>query len=1038
MPGRCFRHAVILAFAMVALTFHSETRGQSHASATNIEPVFPADQIEYFEKHIRPLLNEHCLECHGQSAEDVRGGLWLTSRAAMLAGGDSGPAIIPGNSDASLLIEAVHYDSFEMPPQGQLPADMIRRLETWIQNGAADPRRPDDLREQSAAPNIEEGRQFWSFQPIPKAANWNSQLTAPVDSSYLKPDQRPAGTDEGLLWNGTEIDRLVARTWRQHGLEPAPDADRDTVLRRLHFVLTGIPPTIDQLHDFRNSNAAVDEDVARVVDELIESPEFGQRWGRHWLDVARFAESSGGGRSLMFPHAWRYRDYVIDSFNHDKPFKRMILEQIAGDLLPFENQHQRNEQLVATGFLALGPHNYEQQDKEQLRLDVIDEQIDTVGRAFLGLTIGCARCHDHKFDPIPIRDYYALAGIFSSTISLVDGNVSGYVTRPLATEQQRLSEENYRKRVDELSKKLKLAQAALADLVPNSGLSPKQRIVDSKDLRGIVIDDRSAEKSGFWKHSVSVKSYVDQGYVHDAHQPGPLTIQYQTDLESGGKYEVRLSYSPGSNRASNTKVTIDHQDGETVRVINQTQTPPIDDLFISLGVFRFEANNLATVTISNENADGVVIADAVQWLKIADHGQGESAQDKRSDQFQQSDSNLSPRGQKTDSKDGQAPNQSATIDEAKQQAMARVHELEIQLRELKKSAPRPLDLAMSVQDSAHPTDGHLHIRGSVRNLGPIVPRGFLSVLDHPETPPIPITQSGRLELATWIASDQNPLTARVYVNRVWKHIFGVGLVATPDNFGKMGRPPSHPELLDFLARRFIEQGWSTKQLIREILQSRLFRLSSATIPAAEKSDPENRYLWRANRRRVDVEFLRDSMLAISGELDREAGGRTIRKITQYDLGYEFDTNRRSIYVPAFRNSMLEIFETFDQANPNLVVGHRATSTLPTQALFLMNNNWVRDRAKATARRLIEQSVDPQQRFRLAFETLLSRPASDLELEQSQQFLLNWNASGQGGQDRSAVTMDEAPTDQTDRLDNPEAWTDLVHAILASVDFRYIY
>ena len=1023
MLGRCIRLALIIAIAMTG-----PARCQDNAVGSNRDaPAFPADQIEYFETHIRPLLNEHCLACHGQTADKVRGGLWLTSRDEILAGGDSGPAIVPGDPEASLLMKAVHYDSFEMPPQGQLSDELIGHLKTWIQNGAADPRQPGNSREKTAAPTIEAGRQFWSFQPIPQFAGSNSQLLGATVEPNSPESSIASGKEGKASWNETTIDRLVAQKWKQLGLKPAPDADRDTLLRRLHFVLTGIPPTLDQLHGFRNSDASLKEDLARVVDELLASPEFGQRWGRHWLDVARYAESSGGGRSLMFPHAWRFRDYVVDSFNQDKPFDQMIMEQIAGDLLPFENQQQRNEQLVATGFLALGPHNYEQQDKEKLRMDVIDEQIDTLGRAFLGLTIGCARCHDHKFDPIPTRDYYALAGIFGSTNSLVDGNVSGYVTRPLATEQQQIAARNYRKRVEELSKTINVAKADLAKLNPNSNDASKQRIAKSTELPGIVIDDLNAEKIGSWTQSVSVKSYVDRGYVHDAHKPETLSIRYQPKLDSGGKYEVRISYSPNANRASNTKVTIDHQDGKAVRIINQSQRPPIDDLFFSLGVFRFEANNLAAVTISNENADGVVIADAVQWLKVGDQNAEQ----------QDTDSNTS-RSDQNSSPGEEAQQDSPATAGAKQQAMDRVAELENQLRELKQNAPRALDLAMSVQDAEQPADGHVHIRGSVRNLGPVVPRGFLSVLDQRDSPTIPSTQSGRLELANWIASEHNPLTARVYVNRVWKHIFGVGLVATPDNFGKMGRDPSHPELLDYLARRFIEEGWSTKTLIREILRSRLFRLSSTTISAADKSDAENRYLWRANRRRVDAEFLRDSILAISGELDRTAGGRTIRKITQYDLGYEFDSNRRSIYVPAFRNSILEIFETFDQANPNLVVGHRATSTLPTQALYLMNSNWVRDRAQATARQLIETSVDPEHRLEQAFETLLARRATDLELEQSRQFLFQWSETGHGGEDRPVVEDPSSIANGAGGIDDPEAWTDLVHAIFASVDFRFIH
>ena len=351
---------------------------------------FKPSDIEFFESKVRPLLIQHCLECHGATESKVRGGLRLTSRDEMIKGGDSGAAIVPGKPDESLLIESVHYDLYEMPPTGKLPEEKIAILEKWVEMGAPDPRNPAEQGKTEAI-DLEQAKNFWAFQPVASRS--------PVIAG-------------DAAWARNEIDQYLLEAMQKRDLHPVADADRYTLVRRVYLTLTGLPPSLDQIEDFVSSYHSIEDDLADLIDELLASKQYGERWGRHWLDVARFAESSGGGRSLMFPLAWRYRDYVIDSFNADKPFDQFIREQIAGDLLSFDNQSQRNQQVVATGFLALGPTNYEQQDKELLRMEVVDEQIDTVGRAFLGMTLGCARCHDHKFDPIPTRDYYALAGIF--------------------------------------------------------------------------------------------------------------------------------------------------------------------------------------------------------------------------------------------------------------------------------------------------------------------------------------------------------------------------------------------------------------------------------------------------------------------------------------------------------------------------------------------------------------------------------------------------------------------------------------------------
>lgn len=911
----------------------------------------------------------------------------MTSRAAMLNGGESGPAVVPGNPSESLLISAVHYQDFEMPPKGKLPDESIATLEQWIENGAADPRTEDAV-STSREINIDEGRKFWSFQP-------RKQVPPPE----LNDNQ----------WPRSDIDRFVIQRLIAEGIQPNPDANRRVMIRRAYMTLIGLAPSPEQIDDFVDDSRPFEEAFGSVVDELLASPHFGERWGRHWLDVARFAESSGGGRSLMFKDAWRFRDYVIAAYNKDKPFDQFIREQIAGDLLPHDSIEQRSEQLTAPGFLALGPINYEQQNKSLLQMEIVDEQVDTVGRAFLAMTLGCARCHDHKFDPIPTADYYAMAGIFDSTQSVVHGNVSSYVTQklPLPEAEQKVVDE-YAERISKLTVQEREAKAEVDRLGGKSDADIVKKRVRLKSLNGIVLDSGKAKITGKWKSSTVVAKFVGKDYIHnEGARPGLGSVVYAPRFAKGGKYEVRLAYSPGGNRASNVPVTVLHQDGQDTILINQSQTPPIDRLFISLGTFRFEADNAASVTIGTQDTDGVVIADAVQFLSPDEPSL--IGADKDRDVV--ADSNA-------DTKKTKASETSAKLASARKRLKA----LDDKLKELKKSVRASSPVAMSVKDAAEPGDGHIHIRGSFDNLGPIVSRGFLSVACEPKaaTPKIPDGSSGRLELANWIASPDNPLTARVYVNRVWRQIFGRGLVATVDSFGSMGEEPSHPELLDFLAEQFIADGWSTKRLIRRLMLSRVYQLSSEASATAMAVDDQNRLLWRANRRRVDAEVLRDTILQASSSLDLKAGGLTIRKLSAYDLGYQFKTVRRSVYVPAFRNSMMPFLEVFDVANPNLVTGDRNTTTLATQALFMMNSPLVIEESRKLADQLLaEDFANETGRIRAVYRRLLGRAPTDAELKLAKDYL-------------SEFKPDDEKLD-----DRKEAWASFCHGLFACVDFRYV-
>jgi len=764
---------------------------------------FSAKDIAFFETKIRPVLVEHCYSCHSSEAEDLQAGLLLDSREGVLRGGDSGSAVVPGKPVESLLIEALKYESYEMPPSGKLPNAVIADFEKWVAMGLPDPRSGPAPSAPRPAIGVAEGRKFWCFQPI-------------------QSPQPPAVKDQG--WPACDIDRFLLAKLEEHKLKPAAAADRATWLRRVTFDLIGLPPSIEELDAFAADDSP--DAHARVVDRLLASPHFGERWGRHWLDIARFAESSGGGRSLVFKDAWRYRDYVIDSVNRDKPLDEFIIEQIAGDLLPHSTDAERREHLIATAYLVLGPHNYEEQDKRALEMDVVDEQLDTIGRGLLGMTVACARCHDHKFDPIPTGDYYALAGIFRSTHVLTHANVSAWTTRSL-----------------------------------------------------------------------------------------PMTAAESAEVAA---FKKRLN-----------------------RQLAKVQKRLI-------------------------------------------------AAEKKAD---------------------------------KQTAAA----LKKEFAELKKS-PSPAPTTMGVEDGPQIEDCKICIRGSVRHRGPVVSRGVLQVAAYTEPPYMPADASGRLELARWIASPDNPLTARVYVNRVWHYLFGAGLVRTLDNFGTTGETPSHPELLDYLASRFIEDGWSTKRLIRELVLSHAYRRNAQMNDRAALVDPENRLLWRMNRRRLDAESLRDAMLVVSGRLDRTIGGLNIldpdvlyksSATHPSEYGYKFADKRRSVYTPAFRNWMHELFEVFDFADQNRSVAQRSVTTAAPQALFMLNSAFVMEQSRAGAERaLADAKLSDQQRVERAFRETLGRLPSSGELAVALE-----------------TTKEVSEGGETSAESRRAAWEQLFQALFASVDFR---
>jgi len=659
--------------------------------------------------------------------------------------------------------------------------------------------------------------------------------------------------------------------------------------------------------------------------------------------------------------------------------------------------------------LVLGPTNYEEQDKEQLRMDVIDEQIDTTGRAFLGMTIGCARCHDHKFDPIPTRDYYAMVGIFRSTQTLIHDNVSTWVKRPvpLPPEQQAV--------VDAHDREMAAVQKQMAGIEPElktlrSGTSASSSqmphiVRDPLSLPGVVVDESTAEVSGDWTSSSSLKSYVGEGYLHDARASrGGKKVVYRAELPRSGLYEVRVAYNFSESRAKDAPVRIIHRDGEALVRVNQTQQPDVDGLFQAVGRYSFTNDVAAIVTISNDGVtDGYVIADAV-WFFPVTEGAVAGARAKASGNGGESEGVMKEQGVDA----AGSAERLARLD-------AEHQTLKKRLDSLKKNAPPAAPQVLSIQNESKMGDYHVCIRGNVHQLGETVPRSFLQVAMRGEPPKIPESASGRLELAQWIADRDNPLTARVYVNRVWQKLFGEGIVRSVDNFGIPGDRPTHPELLDHLAGEFLSDGWSTKRLIRRIMLSKTYRMSSQRPEQARDADPDNKWLAGQNRKRLDAEAILDTLQMVSGTLDVTMGGDMVRPGTKAEYGYEFDEGRRSVYLPVLRNRLPDTFAAFDFPDPNLSTGKRATSTLPTQALYLMNSAFVRTMATATAAWVVRSGDTDDERLSVLYETSLGRKPSTEERYAAVEFL---------NEARKTLTADRA-------------WTDLVQAVFASVDFRYV-
>ncbi len=776
--------------------------------------IWPISKQEFFAKRIQPLLEQHCLACHGQ---DPQGGLRLDSREAWLKGGASGPSVVAGKPEQSLLIESVRYEheKIKMPPAGRLPEEAIADFTKWIADGAD---WSEDIPPAEPYEISEEHRSFWSFQPLRRP---------PVPD---EPDQR---------WGRNPIDRFIAAKLADKGLSPGRQADKRALIRRVTYDLTGLPPTPDAIDGFLADESP--EAFEKVVERLLGSRHYGERWGRHWLDLVRYADTAGDSGDFPVPEAHKYRNYVIDSFNADKPYDQFVREQIAGDLLAYDDDDQRWEQTIGTGYIAISrrigvsPH--------KLRHITIEDTINNVGKTFLGLTVGCARCHDHKFDPIPAADYYALYGIFDSSVY------------PHPGAEHKPHRENFVYRVGR-----EKAEKAL------------------KPFREVLDRWNEKEREKF--------------------------LEYQA-------LQQRKSEDPARTRK-------------------------------------------------------------VIWEEL------------------------------------------------------------LALREERRpyaEAFPPLEKAYAVLEG-EPHDVRVHRAGDPEALGPLAPRGFLRILGGARLPP-EATGSGRRELADWIADPDNPLTARVMANRVWHYHFGRGIVSTTSDFGARGSPPTHPELLDYLASYFIDSGWSLKQLHRLILLSETYQLSSADVAANSAADPQNELLWRHNRRRLDAESMRDSILIFSGELDLTRGERHPfpHELTYFYRQHEpftesYESNRRTVYSLQQRIQKNPYLDLFDGPDGNLPLSERKSSITSLQALFMMNSEFLHGQAEVIAERLLVRGDSTAERAMWAFETVLGRPVRADEVEKTEQYL-----AAVGEQFRSSGCEGTGC--------GQRAWAGYLRALLSSNGFMFV-
>ncbi|MBL8849199.1 MAG: DUF1553 domain-containing protein [Planctomycetaceae bacterium] len=1106
-PGMRWTQSVggIAVVLLLAVAWNSTTTADDAPPAAD---AISLEDRDFFETSVRPVLINRCQDCH--SSDNRESQLSVEHLADLLAGGSRGPAIVPGEPPKSLLIRALSHGDVElqMPPKEKLPAEEIAAITEWVRRGAPWPGEVPTTAAGTArggeAAFTSEQLNYWSFQPIHRA-------TPPAV--------------ERRDWVRNPIDQFVLSGLEQLGMDPAPAADRRTLIRRVYFDLLGIPPTPDVIEEFVNDDAP--DAYARLIESCLASPHYGERWGRYWLDIARYSDSNGLDENLAHAHAYRYRDYVVAALNSDTPYDVFIHEQLAGDLLNADSVTATTDYAVAaqrvtaTGFLSLGAKMLAEDDPVKMQMDIIDEQVDTLARAFMGLTFGCARCHDHKFDPVSQGDYYAMAGIFKSTRTMENFSVvARWQELPLGSPDEIERQNRHKELIAAQNKAISefIAQQNAEVLRSASGALDGYLLAAQRaELRAKMIADaqpqgpslststelpagvRLLEAEQFHRGNVGVHStgYGEGIGVLVNQGPTPNFVEYDIEVPQASFYQLEIRHAAAESRPSrialNAGIAIpealtgvtgswypDTQEWviagfvelragtNTLRIERDGPFSHIDKLLLvplpadAAASLAAEASSAGEVPLQSVFIDqwrklltGSLPADSPlvpaqrafqglppeQWfadvgpelaalfgdpqpatfVKLAQKYLAIQQEDATTEEnasavaaVRQAISNPQGPFELPATPDGLYP--PAQQAQLKQQREA--------LAELEKSLPA-LPETMAVSD-ATPEDLPIHYRGSHLNLGPVVSRQVPAIFRAPGAadPLATTTGSGRMELARWLTRPDHPLTSRVMVNRVWLWHFGRGLVRSPDNFGLLGETPTHAELLDWLATEFRESGWSLKDLHRLIMSSATYQMSTAFRADYDESDPENKLLWRMNRRRLDAEAIRDAILAVSGSLDDQMQGT---QLTTANRAYVtstasvnpavYDSHRRSLYLPVVRSALYEMFQAFDFADPSVLNGQRDSTTVASQALFMMNSQIVAEESSVLAADILKHSeLSPEQQLALLFERILGRVPTPDESTAS-----------------LAYINDYAPAAN----DPAVAWHSLARLLISSNEFLYI-
>ena len=991
------------------------------------------EQADYFEKNVRPVLVQHCHQCHGGKKQEAS--LRLDSRETALKGGDSGASIVPGNPEESLLIAAIRRGGTvsAMPPDTALKPHEITALAKWVEMGAPWPGSVDS----SVA--LAPAKPLWSLQPL----------------RVVEPPMA-----EESAWNQSRIDRFIHAGHLEHQVTPAGLTDKRTLLRRVTYDLTGLPPTRQEIEAFVSDSSP--DAFRTVIDRLLATPEYGERWGRHWLDVVRYADTAGDGADYPVPEAYRYRNYVIRSINNDKPFDEFVREQIAGDIIAKaaltsgeQTPQQYADRIVATGFLAVGKRFGYNDNTEFVHLDIADT-IDSVGRSLLGLSLGCARCHDHKYDPVTANDYYALYGIFASSRFAFPGGEElqrprHFTPLPLPAEVQRIDQERATQltHLDSELARFELERLTLDPLMVGGGAD-----------YGVEQQELGKAPAAPWIHAgPNVVLAEAQSPFANVHPPGSRGVRVRNSTPNEGVRREFTNHTAATSQQLYFNLdfrNVDTAEGEAAYRFYLGHGAIVSLAFeASIGSNEFHLRNgddweslakletgawynlAITFDLVNRTYSGTLLKAGETQPVHFEQKRLASNWDGIINTFVSDGIGKSPGRTAIRDLDNlgiqNAPFASTPTVAASPEQTAKLKSVQDSLAGLKKQrdelANKPLyDMAYAVGEGT-PVNVRVHKRGEPDRLGDEVARRNLKILGGQ---PIPREGgSGRLQLAQWFTDISNPLLARVIVNRVWQFHFGVGLVRSSSDFGARGELPSHPELLDDLTITFVRNGWSLKSLHKLILNSRAYQLASTDDPANLERDAENRWLWRFPRQSLDAESIRDSMLMLSGQLDRtmpEGHPFPPTSAWNFSIHYPFkayyDSNHRSVYLMVQRSQKHPFLSLFDGADPNVSTASRFTTTTPTQALYLMNSPFVNQQSHHFALRLLEQSVSDPDRVRHAVESAWGVPPSDEEVADFLQFITEY---------RQQSARLNLPAEKQNEL----AWAAFARVLMTSNQFLFV-